>query len=141
MQIQQVSPDKVRLVWEAVRKECESLLKRFPDEWIPEELFADLVHTPPKATLFVLVESDVRGFFVVEVVTDKRSQRKFLNVWLLCAIGNAKQHRAEILAYLDRLARDCGCVEIQYRTARKGWAKAMQGDFEIKTYVLVRKPR
>ncbi len=138
MQIQQVAPDKVRLVWGVVRRECEKLLKRFPDEWIPEELFSDLVYTPPKASLFVLNDTEIRGFFVVEVVTDKRSSRKFLNVWVLCAIGNAKQHRAEILAYLDRLAKDCGCVEIQYRTARKGWAKAMTGDFEVKTYVLAR---
>lgn len=127
------------LLWPLVRLECEKLLKRYPDEWIPEHLFADLIHTPPKATLFALLEETPIGFFVVEVVTDRRSQRRFLNVWAMCAAGKAKPHRKQILDYLDALAKASGCVEITYGTARMGWARAMKGEFEIKSIVLRRK--
>jgi len=130
-----VHPDNVRLVWNQVKPELERLLKRYPDEWIPEQLFAFLTHEPPKASLF----SFEGGFLVVEIVTDKNSRKRFLNVWVMCARGAAKQRRGELLAFLDKLARDTQCTEIQYRTARMGWARAMKGDFEIKSIVLVRK--
>lgn len=139
MRIEQVSPDKIRLAWPFVKPAIEKLLERFPDEWIPENLFADLVHSPPKATLFVLTEEVIQGFFVIEICTDRHSQKRSLNVWVLCAEQVAEIHQAEIIAKLDELARLCHCSRITYGTARMGWAKAMKGVFETKSIILERK--
>lgn len=121
-----------------MRPEVEKLLQRFPDDFIAEELFSDLVHTPPKATLFLLLEDKPVGAFVVELVTERRSLRRFLNVWVLCAKAQMK-YREEVKAYLDNLAKTANCTEIEFRTARKGWVRALRNDFSVKTYVLTRK--
>lgn len=137
MKIEQVAPEKIRLVWDHVKPEVEKLLTRFPDEWIPEDLYADLRYG--KATLFVLTDNGIKGFFVVEVVTDRHSQNKSLNVWVLCAEHVGEIHQQLLIAKLDELKALCSCARITYGSARMAWARAMKGVFEIKSIVLERK--
>lgn len=124
-------------MWDHVKPEAQKLLDRFPDEWITEDLYADIRYG--KATLFVLNDEGIKGFFVVEVCTDRHSQNRSLNVWVLCAEHVGESHQTEIIAKLDELKALCHCSRITYGSARMAWAKAMKGIFTMKSIVLERK--
>lgn len=53
---------------------------------------------------------------------DHESGHKYLNVWLAWFQPNyAKEHRQELLAFLDAKKAELGCAWIQFASPREGW--------------------
>ena len=122
----------VREHWPTIRPRLVSLLERFPDIWIPEDVYLEL--RTGQAHLYLL-ESD--GFCVLKKLDDYAGPVLF--VWILDAdpqtMKDGERYRA-VLEELDALARLIGAKQIRQHSPRGGWTA--KGMFKLKMHIYVR---
>ena len=114
MKFMYVKPDTVRTHWRAVRAGLQSVLDKSPEEWIPEDVYAEVKANT--ALLFLAVEpnGDVVGGTVIRV------NRPSLFVW---AVWGESGLRAHGMDGLREIAHTTECTEILFETKRRGWER------------------
>lgn len=103
--------------WDWVRKGLRQIQRRCGEtNWQVGDIFARL--DDGRCHLFACDA----GFMVLELDHEAVSNRKFLNVWLAWFRPNyAKQHRAELIAWLDRMRDESSSEWWQFSSPREGW--------------------
>lgn len=113
MKFEFVPPAQLRPVWPTVRRELKNILKKSPEDWIPEDVYADL--REGRALLFQAKDDDrtVGGAVL-------RPQGVTLLAW---AVWGVAGYREEAIRELKTVARNVRCTEILFETKRRGWDK------------------
>jgi hypothetical protein len=93
----------------------KKVLRRCPNAtWTPE--FVRQALETGQAGLFVCEG----GFLILEV--DYEAGHRFLNVWIAWFKPNyAKEHRQELIAWLDEARKELACEWWQFSSPREGW--------------------
>ena len=104
-----VEPQNVRQIWSSIRAGLEHILRKSPEFWIPEDVYASLINN--KATLWVL--DDGKGF-----VVGYMSNEDF-HIW--CAYGKPDDLRQAFYALEDIVRGQC--KRITFESWRLGWDK------------------
>lgn len=107
-----VEPHELRQTWQFVRYGLERILKKSPEYWIPEDVYASLANN--KATLWLWIENDKPVGFVVGYLSNES-----FHIW--CAYGilnNVKQAFSE----LEEMVKG-KCKYITFESWRLGWTK------------------
>lgn len=106
-----VEPTKVRDVWKLVKPGLEHILRKSPENWIPEDIYAALVAN--RANLWLAIENDRMVGFVVAYV-----QGEDFHVW--CAYGFLSGNLKRWFSELEDIARQ-QCTRITFDSWRPAW--------------------
>jgi hypothetical protein len=106
-----VEPTKVREVWQMVKPGLEHILRKSPENWIPEDVYAALVAN--RANLWLAIENDRMVGFVVGYVQDED-----FHVW--CAYGHLSGNLKRWFSELEDIAKT-QCTRIVFDSWRSGW--------------------
>lgn len=119
--VELVPPQRVRYEWPAVRAGLDSLCTRFPQDWIPEDVYAACVNG--RATLhLVRVGGDVAGFFVLEQTQEFGIDS--LHMWVMWHAGDTDVY-PEVMDYVKACAARINARRIRFSTLREGWARRL----------------
>lgn len=133
MRVEAVPKERLRQVWPLVVAGVAEIQKICHEPWIPEDVYAGI--KSGRATLWMFLCPGFAGFSVTEVCPDDYG--RFLNVWLLHLVNRTEENRAELLDWLDNLARFHGCPFIRFQSPR-AWAKLLGLDFTERAVIYER---
>ena len=115
MNVQYVKPENLRKIWPFVRQGLEVILRKSPEAWIPEDIYADCF--AGRSLLWVFVEDTYPcGFVVLQPIGDN------LHIW--CAYGKGDFDAG--MDHVLRIAREGGARTISFDSWRKGWVRKAQ---------------
>lgn len=106
-----------RPLWPWVREGLWEVIERTRAKWLPEDVYTEL--RGGVAALFTI--KDDAGFMVAKRLQDYDGQVFF--VWALWGVNALADESDELHAAFAKVARDAGCVRMQMRSPRKGWAR------------------
>lgn len=136
MRVEAVTPADVDRWWDAVRPGIEEVKTLCKEPWRAEYVYSRLIGN--HATLFLFFSPQFAGFAVCETCSDAGG--RYLNVWILHFIGQCEANRAELLHWVDTLAKSAGCRTARFASPR-AWAKLLQGAFKEKAVIYEREVR
>jgi hypothetical protein len=108
-----VEPKDIRGYWAYVRGGLETILRKSPEDWIPEDVYASLVSN--RANLWLAVENDQAVGFVVGYVNGET-----FHVW--CAFGDLQGKLQYWFAELEKIAKT-QCTRITFDSWRPAWSR------------------
>lgn len=107
-----VEPTQVRNHWWFVRKGLEHILRKSPENWIPEDVYASLVNN--RANLWLWTENNQAvGFIIGYMVEDS------FHIW--CAYGKLSDLKTSFREFEDIVRTQC--KRITFESWRPGWDK------------------
>ena len=107
-----VPPDALHSVWGEVRPMLDTVKRKAPANWIPEDVYREVAEG--RAHLFI---ADGACLVLVAEKEDYTG-RPTLHVWIACGRGFA-----DGLAWLREHAKKYGFQQITFDSPRPGWAK------------------
>ena len=111
MKFEFIPPEQLKTCWGYVRLQLLNILTKSPEDWIPEDVYYELVSG--KALLFLAHGEGQRvGGAVV------RPQRGALLAW---AVWGDAGNRVDAMRELRTVAKNLNCKEILFETKRRGW--------------------
>lgn len=120
-----VHPHEIKQSWGFVRPGLEHILRKSPEGWIPEDVYAAVAHN--KANLWLAIDNDVAVGFVVGYINGD-----VFHVW--CAWGQLNGNLKRYFSELEEIARG-QCKRITFDTWRPGWDKvARELGFKPRTW-------
>lgn len=128
-----VDPRYLRREWEYVRAGLTRIIDRTCDDWIPEDVFAEI--KAGVSRLFLLEYGGRRiGFVVLQVWPHYHDGPRIFVRALWCEPGQAKPHEADIYDDLRYFAAEHGASVMRMLSPRR-WDGA---GWELKQYVYER---
>lgn len=115
MKYEYVPPHEIKQNWDFVRFGLHKILRKSPEDWIPEDVYASIVCQ--KSVLW-LVKSDNghnEGFFILQPSGDT------CHIW--CAWAVAPDLLDGGVAFIEQIARESGANKLTFDTNRIGWTK------------------
>jgi hypothetical protein len=126
MKFQHVPVSDLRGVWPCVRSNLLHILDKSPEDWIPEDVYTEIVTT--RSLLFMAMEN---GHPVGGAVV--RPQGKTLLTWAAWGVHGL---RDDAMSGLREIARNLQCTELMFETKRRGWDKvAPKLGFRPRTWI------
>tara|TARA_R100000773_G_scaffold43935_2_gene43495 strand:- start:203 stop:607 length:405 start_codon:yes stop_codon:yes gene_type:complete len=123
-----VQPAEIRTYWGYVKPRLEIVLKKSPEPWIPEDIYADVVMGSSLLWL-MLNEEQPAGFIVGRKQND--------GVFFLWA-GYCEPHIDDLIKWtlIEQATISVGCKKIAFESWRKGWEKkAKKLGFRPRKYI------
>lgn len=120
--------DMVRDRWEFISFGLKRILRKSPESWIPEDVFANLGTN--KAFLWMVFNDSntPEGFFILE------RNGNCCHIW--CAWAVAPNLLEDGVAFIENIAREAGADKLTFDTNRVGWVKvADKLGFRPRTWV------
>lgn len=106
-----------RPLWPWVQEGLAAISKRLNTSWMPEDVYVEL--KSGAATLATI--ADGAGFLVLKRLQDYDGQVLF--VWIVHGPNKLRQHYEEVFSDVAELAKQSGCIRVQMRSPRRGWAR------------------
>ena len=127
MEARYISRDELRGWWPWVRKGLDTVLKKTPESWIPEDLYCDCYEN--RSMLWVtLVDNKAVGFFVL--------QPNGTNVHIWVAYLEDPRYLKEGWEHIKGIVRNGNCETITFSSFRKGWERrAFELGFKPRTWI------
>jgi len=124
---QYIEPNNLRNWWQFVRPGLEHILKKSPEYWIPEDVYADCYSG--KAHLWVFSENNYPvGFAVLS------SKNDTLHCW--CGWSNSVGHFKNAVDCVSEIAKESGFKYLAFDSWRSGWDRiAPKFGFKPRTWV------
>ena len=120
-----VNPHELRQSWSFVRNGLEAILRKSPEPWIPEDVYAAISNG--KCTLWLAIEQDKAVGFVIAYISGDN-----FHVW--CAWGNLGGNLKAYFQDLEDIARQ-QCKRITFESWRPGWNRvARELGFKPRTW-------
>lgn len=123
-----IEPQTIKSVWGFVRPKLMVILKKSPEDWIPEDVYTACV--TGQATMWIATNKvEPKGFIVGRILNVNT-----LHIW----VGYANTEFKEVRQWeiIEEIARECNCSKISFESWRKGWCKkAMKLGFSPRTYI------
>ena len=127
MQKTLVNPQELRNWWAFVRPGLDEILRKSPESWIPEDVYADCMNG--RTMLWVFSENEVAvGFAVLEPKGDA------LHCW--CGWANSVGHFESAVKCVSEIAKAGGSKYVTFESWRSGWNRiAPKYGFKPKSWV------
>lgn len=113
MKFQHVPTEHLRRVWASVRPQLLNILEKSPEDWIPEDVYAD-VQAGRSLLFFAMEDERCVGGVVV------KPQGKTLLTWVAWGTHGLRE---DAMSGLREIARNLRCTELMFETKRRGWDK------------------
>ena len=122
-----IEPKDLRSWWHFVKPGLEDVLKKSPENWIPEDVYADCMNG--KVMLWVFSENNYPvGFAVLAVRSDA------LHCW--CGWANSVGHFKSAVECVSEIAKAGGSKFVTFESWRSGWERlAPKFGFKPRTWV------
>jgi hypothetical protein len=123
-----VEPKELRAWWPYVRPRLEKILKKSPEFWIPEDVYADCLAGHSMLWAFIS-DSKPIGFVVLKPV------QADLHIW--CAYADGDGWRDGAWEHLLVIARQGGAKHLTFDSWRPGWQRlAKRLGFQPRKWVM-----
>ena len=109
-----IKPQELRNSWEYIKTGLAKILKKSPENWIPEDIYTDCYNGNSHIVLFTK-DSKALGFAVLQ----KRNTD--MHIW--CAYSHVNNQMQEAWKHLKQIARESKADRITFDSWRKGWEK------------------
>ena len=124
-----IQPNEIRQWWPYVKKGLETIQKKSPEFWIPEDVYAELLYQ--KAMLWVFSESSGPVGFVVL----QPRENQVLHIW--AAHANKTDRMPEAFEIIKEIAKQGNMEKLTFDSWRKGWEKmGKKLGFKPRSYVM-----
>jgi len=122
-----IEPKDLRSWWHFVKPGLEEVLRKSPENWIPEDVYADCMNG--KVMLWVFSENNYPvGFVVLAVRGDA------LHCW--CGWANSVGHFKSAVECVSEIAKAGGSKFVTFESWRSGWERlAPKFGFKPRTWV------
>jgi len=122
-----IEPKDLRSWWHFVKPGLEDVLKKSPENWIPEDVYADCMNG--RVMLWVFSENNYPvGFAVLAVRGDA------LHCW--CGWANSVGHFKSAVECVSEIAKAGGSKFVTFESWRSGWERlAPKFGFKPRTWV------
>jgi hypothetical protein len=128
MEYTYLKPQELRNSWEYIKKGLSTILKKSPEQWIPEDIYADCVNGHSHVVLFSEKDKAL-GFCVLQ----KRNTD--LHIW--CAYSEVSGYLQQAFEKIKTIAKESQLDKITFETWRNGWErKAKHLGFKPRTYYM-----
>jgi len=122
-----IQPKDVRANWAFVKKGLEHILRKSPESWIPEDIYASCVNNT--AVLCLAMENDKPIGFIVGY-----KELNAFHIW--CAHGNSGGKLAEWFKMVESIAKSMDCKQITFASWRPAWNKvAVELGFKTRSWI------
>lgn len=121
----------VRSMWEWIRGGLLHIIRKTHADWIPEDVYADIMAGTAVVRVYRDANGDDKGFMVLQRHDYKHGTELF--VW--CMWGELWDMKDGLLADLDALAKSLGANKIRMKSPRKGYLRT---GFKLREYVYER---
>lgn len=122
-----IEPKDLRNWWKFVKPGLEDILKKSPEYWIPEDIYADCYSG--KAMLWVFSENNYPVGFAV--LTNRGES---LHCW--CGWANSVGHFKSAVKCVSEIAKAGGSKFVTFESWRSGWERlAPKFGFKPRTWV------
>lgn len=110
-----IEPKDLRSWWPYIRPKLKQILRKSPEVWIPEDIYADCFQG--RSMLWVALKNNKPQGFVVCQPTDENT----LHLWA----GFSENDCADLGGWsiIDDIAKQGGASFITFDSWRKGWEK------------------
>ena len=122
-----IEPKDLRNWWNFVKPGLEDILRKSPESWIPEDVYADCING--RVMLWVFSENNYPvGFVVLAVRGDA------LHCW--CGWANSVGHFKSAVECVSEIAKAGGSKFVTFESWRSGWERlAPKFGFKPRTWV------
>ena len=123
-----IPPNELKLYWDYLKPKLKLILRKSPEPWIPEEIFADVLHGH---SLLWIAFNDNRpiGFIIGQV-----QQEQTFHLWA----GYCDQNIDDLIKWhlIEEVALSLKCHKIAFESWREGWeTKAKKLGFRPRKYI------
>lgn len=127
MEARYIPKEELRSWWTWVKNGLETVLRKTPESWIPEDIYCDCYEN--RSMLWVtLVDNKPVGFFVL--------QPNGLNVHIWAAYLEDPRYLKEGFEHIKGIVRNGNGETITFSSFRKGWEKrALELGFKARTWI------
>ena len=127
IEIRVIQPNELKAWWAFVKPGLETILRKSPEDWIPEDVYAQCFCK--NSLLWIFVEDNKPLGFVVLVVRPEA-----VHVWCLWAA--VKNRFAEGTKVFWETLEEANIKKVTFESYRKGWDKiARQHGFSPRSWV------
>ena len=127
MQKTLVNPQELRNWWGFVRPGLDEILRKSPENWIPEDVYADCMNGRTMLWVFSVNDKAI-GFAVLELKGD------VLHCW--CGWANSVGHFESAVKCVSEIAKESGSRFVTFESWRSGWNRiAPKFGFKPRTWV------
>lgn len=128
MEYTYLKPQELRNSWDYIKKGLAKILKKSPEQWIAEDIYADCVSGHSHIVLFT-EQNKALGFCVLQ----KRNTD--LHIW--CAYSEVSGYLQQAFEKIKTIAKESQLDKITFETWRNGWEKkAKLLGFKPRTYYM-----
>ena len=123
-----IPPNELKTYWDYIRLKLELLQRKSPEPWIPEEIFADVLHGHSSLWMAFNVDKPI-GFIVGQV-----QKEQTFHLW----VGYCEPHIDDYVKWhmIEEVTQKLNCKKISFGSWRKGWTrKAKRLGFQPRLYV------
>jgi hypothetical protein len=114
MRLEFIQPHDLRNWWATVKPGLDRILRKSPEPWIPEDVYAHCVSG--KAGLWMAMKDNYAVGFVVGYPNGNT-----FHVW--CAYGNLSGDLKTWFSKVEDIAKAAGSTRIAFDSWRSGWNK------------------
>lgn len=127
MEARYIPKEELRSWWTWVKNGLETVLRKTPESWIPEDIYCDCYEN--RSMLWVtLVDNKPVGFFVL--------QPNGSNVHIWAAYLEDPRYLKEGVEHIKGIVRNGNGETITFSSFRKGWEKrALELGFKARTWI------
>lgn len=127
MEARYIPKEELRSWWTWVKNGLETVLRKTPESWIPEDIYCDCYEN--RSMLWVtLVDNKPVGFFVL--------QPNGPNVHIWVAYLEDPRYLKEGFEHIKGIVRNGNGETITFSSFRKGWEKrALELGFKARTWI------
>ena len=123
-----IPPTELKFYWEYLRPKLELILRKSPEQWIPEEIFADILNG--HSTLWIAFNVDKPIAFIVGQVQKEQTFHLWAGYCDPKIDDDVKWHM------IEEVAQKMKCNKISFESWRKGWSrKATRFGFKPRKYI------
>ena len=123
-----IAPKDLRAHWDYLRPKLELVLQKSPEQWIPEDVYADILNG--HSLLWIAFKVDKPIAFIVGQIQANQT----FHLWA----GYCDPHIDDYFKWhmIEEIAQEAKCKRISFESWRKGWArKAKRLGFVPRKYI------
>ena len=129
MEFRHIPVADIRGWWATIKSPMEELKTYSPEDWIVEDVYADLISN--RSLLWVVLkEQKFSGFFILQ------PSGLHLHVWAAWTLENDYQMVEDGLKYIKTMASQANAKFITFSSHRRGWQRrAKKLGFKAKQWI------
>tara|TARA_R100001086_G_C11847201_1_gene260463 strand:- start:5805 stop:6221 length:417 start_codon:yes stop_codon:yes gene_type:complete len=127
-----IPPKDLRTHWHYVRPRLEIVLKKSPESWIPEDIYADILMG--SSMLWLMIENGNETLLPLGFIVGQKQTDDTFFLWAgFCEPKIADEIKWHLI---EEATKASGCNKIAFESWRRGWeTKAKKLGFKPRKYI------